>query len=205
LRPVYRQPGKLRAALPVVLIPSLPKSLTLMQDQNCLACTRHGRAAQVIAGLPCQALAARQAGDLLAQYIGPYQHRLPGKKGPAADQLHLDQSLTPAEPDLETVIRLPAHRFQVTQQARRISLRRENWINGTRALRPACPPAQKDGPLLVDLGAAAMAPCGIMAAQGSNPDAQLVFIERIPCRVASPGTTSRRLSLSVSANEFIRQ
>lgn len=57
----------------------VPKSLTLMQDQLSRLRPTLGEQAQVIAGAMVKHL-PHAAGDLLAQYIGPYQASLAWKK-----------------------------------------------------------------------------------------------------------------------------
>jgi len=156
----------------------VPKSLTLMQDQLSRLHPALGEQAQVIAGAMVKHL-PHAAGDLLAQYIGPYQASLAWKKARLLTST-LDQSLTPAEPDLETVYPLPATEFQLHNKPGVFS--REKLDNGTRALLASLPTGQKDG-RIVDLGCGNGA-LGIMAAQ-LNPDAQLVFIDESHAAVAS--------------------
>ncbi|WP_394239948.1 methyltransferase [Halopseudomonas laoshanensis] len=156
----------------------VPKSLTLMQDQLFRLRPALAEQAQVIAGAMVKHL-PHAAGDLLAQYIGPYQASLAWKKSRLLTST-MDPALNPDKPELETRYELPASTFQLLNKPGVFS--REKLDNGTRALLSSLPTGQEGG-YIVDLGCGNGA-LGIMAAQ-LNPDAQLVFIDESYAAVAS--------------------
>lgn len=156
----------------------VPKSLTLMQDQLFRLRPALGAQALVIAGAMVKHL-PHAAGDLLAQYIGPYQASLAWKKARLLTST-LDPALTPGTPELETRYDLPASEFQLLNKPGVFS--RDKLDNGTRALLSSLPTGQEDG-CIVDLGCGNGA-LGMMAAQ-LNPDARLVFIDESYAAVAS--------------------
>lgn len=156
----------------------VPKSLTLMQDQLFRLRPALAEQAQVIAGAMVKHL-PHAAGDLLAQYVGPYQASLAWKKARLLTST-LDQTLAPVEPDLETSYALPASDFQLLNKPGVFS--RDKLDNGTRALLSSLPTGQEDG-CIVDLGCGNGA-LGITAAQ-LNPEAQVVFIDESYAAVAS--------------------
>lgn len=156
----------------------VPKSLTLMQDQLFRLRPALSERAQVIAGAMVKHL-PHAAGDLLAQYVGPYQASLAWKKARLLTST-LDAALAPSQPDLETRYELPASDFQLVNKPGVFS--REKLDNGTRALLSSLPTGQENG-RIVDLGCGNGA-LGIMAAQ-LNPEAQLVFIDESYAAVAS--------------------
>lgn len=155
----------------------VPKSLTLMQEQLYQLRPALGEQAQVIAGAMVKHL-PHAAGDLLAQYIGPYQASLAWKKARLLTST-LDPALAPVQPDLETLYALPATDFQLLNRPGVFS--RDKLDNGTRALLSSLPTGQEGG-CIVDLGCGNGA-LGIMAAQ-LNPEAQLVFVDESHAAIA---------------------
>ncbi|SDT93724.1 methyltransferase [Halopseudomonas salegens] len=155
----------------------IPKSLALLEQQLYQLRPLLAPGAQVMAGAMLKHLPP-SAGDLLAQYIGPYQASLAWKKARLLTAT-LDPELTPSAPKQNSCYTLEGTPFGLENFPGVFS--RERLDIGTRVLLPQIPQGAGDSHI-IDLGCGNGA-LGIMAAWHS-PQAKLTFVDESWAAVA---------------------